>query len=62
MWWPLLVARVIKVLVMRYFGLRCYRAARPPFIGPIPGEFLVGSTVMITGLALGRRVYAFWPY
>src|SRR5262249_28756201 len=60
MWFPLLIAWVAKLAIMRGGGLRAYRAALPFFLGLILGEFVVGSAVNLTGLLLGFELYRFW--
>jgi hypothetical protein len=61
LWLPLLIAWLIKLLLLRYGGLRAYRQALPFFLGVILGECVVGSLWMLTGIALGIPTYAFWP-
>lgn len=38
-WWGALLAWVCKSLILRYGGMKLYRAARPVFLGFILGEF-----------------------
>jgi len=61
LWFPMLVAWVIKVLVLRYGGLRLYRTVLPFFLGIILGECVVGGLWAIIGFAFGIPSYAFWP-
>ena len=42
-WSSFLISWVIKLVVLRYGGLRAYRQAIPFFLGLILGEYLVGS-------------------
>lgn len=37
-WFPMLVAWLVKALILRYSGMKLYRALRPFFIGMILGE------------------------
>ena len=62
LWMPLLIAWVIKLLVLRYGGLRLYRQGLPFFLGIILGEFTTGGIWSIIGVLMQRKVYVFWPY
>ncbi|MBD3183498.1 hypothetical protein GF312_14480 [Candidatus Poribacteria bacterium] len=42
-WSSFLISWIIKVVVLRYGGLKTYRKAVPLFLGLILGEYLVGS-------------------
>jgi hypothetical protein len=59
-WMPLLFAWAIKLLVLRYAGLRGYRALLPFFLGLILGQTIVGSLWSLYGLAIGVQTYSFW--
>jgi hypothetical protein len=61
-WFPLFIAWVIKVLLVRIGGLKAHRQAIPFFLGLILGEFVVGSLLSVIGTALGKTYYAFWVY
>jgi len=61
LWFPLLVAWVIKLLILRYGGLQAYRHWLPLFLGVILGECIIGSVWTIVGIALDMPTYAFWP-
>lgn len=61
LWLPLLIAWIIKLLLLRYGGLRSYRQALPFFLGLILGECVLGSLWPLIGIALGIPTYAFWP-
>jgi hypothetical protein len=60
LWFPLLLAWVIKRNVIRFGGARAYQAWRPFFFGLVLGEFVVGSLWQIAGLLGGFTAYAFW--
>lgn len=62
LWMSLLVAWALKGLMLRYGGLRMYRRALPFFMGLILGECVVGGGWLLTGVVLGIRTYAFWPW
>jgi len=60
MWFPLLLAWVAKLIILRAAGLTGYRAALPFFLGLILGEFVVGSLCNLAGLLFGFELYRFW--
>ena len=57
---PLMLATILKGLILRYGGLRVYRAALPFFLGLILGEFVVGGLWQLVGALLNTNTYAFW--
>ena len=59
-WMPLMIAWVVKGLIMRYGGVRMYRAAMPFFLGMILGQMIVGSLWHLLGLAMDITPYSFW--
>lgn len=61
LWLPLLIAWVVKLLILRYGGLKMYRQALPLFLGVILGECVLGSLWTLIGIGLGIPTYAFWP-
>ena len=61
LWMPLLIGSVAKAIILRFGGLRAYRAALPFFLGLILGEITVGSLWTIVGIVLGIPTYDFWP-
>ena len=60
MWFPLMIAWLVKYLILRGMGLRGYRTALPFFLGLIMGEFIIGSACNIAGLLFGFELYRFW--
>jgi len=62
LWMPLFIAWVIKLLLLRWGGLRLYRQALPFFLGLILGEFTAGGAWSLIGIALKTKIYVFWPY
>jgi len=58
-WASILVSWAIKLILLRYGGVKAYRRAMPLFIGIVLGEFVVGSLFSLGGLAFNTRVYAF---
>jgi hypothetical protein len=61
-WFPLFISWLLKVLILRYGGLRAHRRAAPFFMGLILGDFLTGSIWSILGTALRIPTYSFWVY
>ncbi len=61
LWVCMLIAWTIKILLLRYGGLRLYRQAVPLFLGLILGECVMGSLWTLIGIALHMPTYAFWP-
>ncbi len=61
LWIPMLIAWIIKMFLLRYGGLRFYRAALPMVFGVIVGECVLGSLWTIIGILGDVPTYAFWP-
>lgn len=61
LWLPLMIAWLIKLIMLKYGGLKAYRKALPFFLGLIIGECILGSLWMLIGIALNIPTYAFWP-
>lgn len=61
LWMCMFIAWMIKLLLLRYGGLKLYRTAVPLFLGLILGECVMGSLWTIIGIALRVQTYAFWP-
>ncbi len=59
-WLSLFVAWVLKSLVLRYGGLRGFRAGLPFFFGIILGDFLVGGIWTLLGLCFDMPIYSVW--
>src|SRR5207302_7423881 len=59
-WMPLFIAWLLKLIVLRYGGLRLYRAAVPFFLGLTLGQCIVGSLWSLIGILLGIPTYSFW--
>jgi hypothetical protein len=59
-WFPLLMSWVIKLVVLRYGGLKVLRRFTPFFLGLILGEFIVGGFWTLVGIFVGVPTYAFW--
>ncbi len=59
-WLSLFVAWVLKSVVLRYGGLRGYRAGLPLFFGIILGDFVVGGMWTILGLLFDIPIHSLW--
>lgn len=60
MWFPLFIAWLCKVCVLRAGGLPMYRKAMPFFLGLIFGEFVVGMALNLIGLIFHLQIYRLW--
>lgn len=59
-WMPLFIAWLLKVIILRYGGLKGFRNSLPFFYGLILGQFVVGSLLNILGVLLKVPTYQFW--
>jgi Family of unknown function (DUF6785)/Domain of unknown function (DUF6784) len=59
-WMPLFIAWVLKAVLLRYTGLKGFRASIPFFFGLILGQFVVGSLWNIYGIVFEVPTYQFW--
>jgi hypothetical protein len=57
LWLPLAVAWLVKLLVLRYGGLRLYRQALPFFLGLMLGDFVSTSVDNLLAIAMDWPVY-----
>jgi hypothetical protein len=60
MWFPILIAWLLKRVILRGGGLQGYRTAVPFFLGLVLGEFVVGSIWNILGIVFQFEIYKFW--
>lgn len=61
-WTPVLISWLAKVLILRYCGLRGYRAAVPFFVGLVLGEFAVGGFWSFVRGVMGVQTYTFFIF
>ncbi len=61
LWMPMFLAWIIKLVILRYGGLRLYRRSVPFFLGVILAECVVGSFWTLWGILMDVNAYAFWP-
>ena len=55
------VAWVMKILVLRFGGLRGYRAALPFFLGMVLGDAFIAGVWALVGLVTESGVIRFLP-
>lgn len=60
MWLSLMIAWIFKVSILRFGGLKLYKAALPFFFGIILGDFLIGGVWTLLGLFYGIPIYSVW--
>lgn len=60
-WFPILIAWLAKIILLRYGGLGTYRRCLPFLYGVILGECVAGSLWSLFGISTGLPTYAFWP-
>lgn len=61
LWCPFLVAWFCKVLIIRYGGIKGYRAALPFFLGLVLGDYTVSSLWALAGSIFGIQMYRCFP-
>lgn len=61
LWVSMFVAWLIKLVLLKYGGLKLYRSAVPFFLGIVIGECVMGSLWTIIGIALNTQTYVVWP-
>ncbi len=59
-WFCLFLAWVVKLVILRFFGLKTHQRAIPFFLGLILGEFTVGCLWTIVGILFGISTYGFY--
>ena len=60
-WFTLLVAWALKLILLKYGGRNAHRKAMPFFLGLILGQFTVGSLWTILGMLFNIPTYGIWP-
>jgi len=59
-WIPIFISWFVKLMIIKYGGLKTHRQAIPFFAGLILGEFIIGSIWSIIGLTLDIQTYKIW--
>lgn len=62
MWCPFLIGWLIKLVTLRYGGIRLYRQALPFFLGLILGDYIVPTLWGLWGMAARTQVYTAFPH
>jgi len=62
LWMPFLVAWLVKLLVLRYAGLKTYRRLVPVSLGLILGDLSVPALWGLYGTIVSKRMYLFFPH
>jgi hypothetical protein len=62
MWLPFLLAWALKGIMLRYGGMRLYRAALPFFLGLILGDYVVPAFWSLYGVITGQQMYMAFPH
>lgn len=62
MWMPFFVAWALKAAILRYGGMRLYRATLPFFLGLILGDYIVPTLWAVWGLVIGAQMYMSFPH
>lgn len=58
-WFPVFISWLLKSIILKYGGIRTHRKAVPVFWGLILGDFVMGATWGLIGLATGMQTYPF---
>ena len=59
-WSCLFVSWLLKLLILKFGGLKMHQKAIPFFLGLILGEFIAGSIWTLIGITFGIQTYGFW--
>jgi hypothetical protein len=62
MWLPFLMGWALKSVMLRYGGMRLYRAALPFFLGLILGDYVVPAFWAVYGVLTDQRMYMAFPH
>ncbi len=57
LWLPCLIAWVLKLVILRYGGLKLYRRTLPFFLGLILGDYIAGALWSLIGVVVHVPVY-----
>lgn len=61
-WMPILISWLLKVVILRYWGLRGYRRMIPFFVGLVLGEFAIGGLWSFVRGVMGVQTYTFFIF
>jgi hypothetical protein len=57
LWLPFLIAWAVKLVILRYGGLRLYRRSLPFFLGLVLGDYVTSAIWSLIGVTWGIPVY-----
>ncbi|MGB9619915.1 MAG: DUF6785 family protein, partial [Armatimonadota bacterium] len=57
LWLPFLIAWAIKLVILRYGGLRLYRQSLPFFLGLVLGDYVTGALWSLVGVTFNLSTY-----
>jgi hypothetical protein len=60
-WFPMFMGWLAKAAILRYGGMKLFRAAIPFFLGLLLGDIVVGVLWAIAGTVLNMEIYMFFP-
>ena len=60
-WFPMLMGWAAKAIILRYGGMKLYRAWIPFFLGLLLGDVVIGVLWSFVGAALDIDIYMFFP-
>ncbi len=59
-WSSVLLGWLIKVIIVKFFGMKANRRAVPFFLGLILGDYVVSSSWTLVGTIFGIPTYVLW--
>jgi len=60
-WFPMLLGWAAKGTILRFGGMKQFRAWIPFFLGLILGDIVIGVLWSLVGALLGIDIYMFFP-
>lgn len=61
LWFSVMVGWLLKLVLLRYGGVRMYRRAVPVFVGLVLGEFVAGGGLSLLNALTDRITFGFFP-
>ena len=59
-WFSIFIGWFIKMMILKFFGLKAYKRAVPFFLGLILGDYITSSAWSLLGTVTGISVYVLW--
>jgi hypothetical protein len=60
-WFPMLLSWAAKALILRYGGMKAFRACIPFFLGLLLGDVVIGVLWAVVGAVLNIDIYMCFP-